>query len=287
MKFTTSQQIALDQFKTFLESKEQVFILQGAAGTGKTTILKEMIGLLNNRRLGSDLAILMAPTGRAAYILKSKTGHDAYTIHRQIYDLTSLSLSRLHPDEEYTEVKLHFSTKLAPHNDEWVLFVDEASLISNTFADNEAFGFGSGYLLNDLMEYSRNTKIVFIGDPAQLPPIGMTSSPALDKNYLKEHYGVECVCVELNEIKRQDVESGILSNAEHIRQSIKEGTFAKFQIQETHDVRLSQNVVEDFASIQGQLSDRVIITFRNVDARNYNLAIRKRLIGENVARIVE
>lgn len=290
MNLTRSQKEALKRFNEFLCNDHQVFILNGAAGTGKTTILKHMIGMVNERYPEKERTILLAPTGRAAHILRQKTGQAASTIHKLIYSLKGINQTSLHSEDqekEKTEIKLRFMLDSGSKENGMIYFVDEASLISNAYSDNEAFQFGSGYLLNDLLEYVRNNKIVFIGDSAQLPPIGMNISPALDPEYLKEKYGVPCDIAVLSEVVRQTDKSGILQNATKVRQAISDQHFAQFRIEDSADVRKSNDLVEDFISENREaLTKSIIVTYRNIDARDYNISIRKRLYGKEVARLI-
>lgn len=301
MKFTPSQKEALQKFDEFLKGENQVFILRGAAGTGKTTIMKEMIsrlkehykttGVISKTGDFSDLITLMAPTGRSSHILHSKTQFPAFTIHKAIYHRTGITESSLHPNDEEEEkgdVRFHFELSQALHNPKNFYFLDEASLVSNAFSENEAFVFGSGYLLDDLMKFIRNNKIVFVGDHAQLPPVGMNSSPALDKEYLKSHYGVDCEEATLIDVVRQQNISSILTNAEVLRRSIDCKTFNSFRLKDGEDFSSSTSLINSYLeNARENIKSNVIITFKNSDARDYNVEIRKRLYGENVPRLIQ
>lgn len=186
IQLTSSQQAAIDAFQSFLGSDEQVFMLRGAAGTGKTTLVAEFLKILDTAKRASKL---MAPTGRAAYIIGHKTGREATTIHRGIYGLSKLkSTSSDHEEEDYGGLHLCFGLSKNDDPLSEVYFVDESSMVSDSFSENEAFSFGSGCLLTDLFEYACGRKIVFIGDYAQLPPVGMNFSPALDKDYIENKW---------------------------------------------------------------------------------------------------
>ena len=300
MEYTLSQKESLKRFDDFLKGEKQVFILRGAAGTGKTTIMKEMIshlkehyktiGVISKTEDFSDLITLMAPTGRASHILHSKTQFPAFTIHKAIYHRTDITESSLHPndeDEEKGDVRFHFELSQALHNPKNIYFLDEASLVSNAFSENEAFVFGSGYLLDDLMKFIRNNKIVFVGDHAQLPPVGMNSSPALDKEYLKIHYGVDCEESTLIDVVRQQNLSPILNNAEALRKSIDNKTFNTFKLYDGIDFSTTTSLVGSYLEkAKENLKSNIIITFKNSDARDYNVEIRKRLYGEDVQKLI-
>ena len=210
-----NQQNAVTQIQSFLESDSNIFILQGYAGTGKTTLIKGIVNFLDAQKKQFNI---MAPTGRAAKVLRNKTNFGS-TIHSSIYKLDDLK--SINP--EALEVAEHSIKYLFPINyelqDERVLIVDEASMISSKEAKNELFDFGTNFLLDDLLTHTFQTnkknKIIFVGDPAQLPPVGDNLSKALNINYFKE-LGYDCQISELTEVMRQD-DNLILENANTIR----------------------------------------------------------------------
>ena len=163
MTLTSSQQSASTKFEEFINSDDRIFILKGSAGTGKTTLLKALVESLCSK---GWKCVLMAPTGRASYILGEKTDHSAATIHRTIYQIEE-GLK----DDGSGQLVFGFR-----HNEDSVnntiYFVDEASMVSDQYSENDMFKFGSGYLLRDVLDYCGSRKIVFVGDYAQLPPVG-------------------------------------------------------------------------------------------------------------------
>lgn len=210
LMFTPSQQSAIQTFEDFLKSDDQVLMLKGAAGTGKTTLLKEFITILQKEHRGFGL---MAPTGRAAHIISEKTGANALTIHRYIYAMEKLRANNLTKDEEENDT-LHFSFALKENAAEkdFIYLIDESSMISDQYTASELFMFGTGFLLSDIFQYAEGRKIIFVGDYAQLPPVGMNFSPALDKNYLTEKFKCGVAEITLTEVLRQDPESVLLEN---------------------------------------------------------------------------
>ncbi len=233
MKYTDSQLTAIAIFKKFLECDSQVLILKGAAGTGKTTLVSEFLKILVAEKRECRL---MAPTGRAAYIIGSKTGKSATTFHRAIYGLSKLKSTSQNKDEE-DDGGFHFRFGLKANNDSLkaVYIVDESSMVSDAFSENEAFSFGSGCLLADLFEFACGRKIVLVGDHVQLPPIGMNFSPALNKEYIENKFSCNVTEIMLREVMRQSEGSVMLSNASKIRDSIENKTFIEFKLSEGFD----------------------------------------------------
>jgi exodeoxyribonuclease-5 len=205
---TAEQQEALQLLARFLLSKNshEVFLLKGYAGTGKTSLISALIRYLDELQLDS---LLMAPTGRAAKVLASYSGHPAYTIHKTIYRKAVVS-----PENG------GFALNYNKHRNA-VFIVDEASMIANESTENTSFG--SGHLLEDLLEFTfvgDNCKLILMGDTAQLPPVGLTLSPALDASALRR-LGMDTVEIELKQVLRQASESGILANATALRDTIR------------------------------------------------------------------
>lgn len=277
MILTSDQQKVLSDFNVFLKSDSPVFIMRGAAGTGKTTILKEFVRLLNNNFIPFQI---ITPTGRAALVSKERTGYDAATIHRLIYKLKDIPKKI---DDRYV-----FELKDNTNSTNTVYFVDEASMVSDKFSDNEMFVFGSGRLLKDLFDYCNigryNRKIVFVGDHAQLPPIGQSISPALTDSYLKDTYGIDIVSTTLKEVVRQGSESFINKNAQQIRRSIESHNYSDFKIIDGVDT--CQLDISDFivkykeVAKNSSVEDCVVVVHSNKVALEYNQAIRECRYGQ-------
>lgn len=281
---TNDQHSALEKLQAFLVSDDQVFILQGYAGSGKTTLLKGFVEYLEtlDRRYQ-----LMAPTGRAAKVINQKSGLFATTIHKGIY-----SFADLHEvdAEEGEEGSFFYQYKLwnNPNVYNSVLIVDEASMVSDNYSESEFFRFGSGYLLRDLLTYSgiedanTSVKIIFIGDPAQLPPIGMNSSPALDGDYLREKYKLKVSQAEMKEVKRQDADNGILHAATKIRRCLTSGYFNDFDLKENGvDIfnPTYHNYLEHYKKVNG---NKIIICYKNKTALELNKSIRFNKYGSDL-----
>lgn len=269
------QHNALNRIEAFLTSSTSCFLLKGYAGTGKTFLVQGLVKYLNT--IGRRVT-LMAPTGRAAMIIAEKTQADASTIHKTIYNFDELE------DDDHT---FKFRYKLNYNHDpvNTVYIIDESSMLSDVNNEDEFFVFGSGFLLNDLFSYANfryrpDTKIIFIGDNAQLPPVGMNFSPALDKEYLSNHYMVSVDEFEMTQIQRQQGSNTILTIATSIRTSLERNKFNRFEIGTSSDAISLMN--EDFDStylqaVKNIISDNtIVITHSNKQAHNYNVAIRKK-----------
>src|SRR5690554_2352923 len=210
-------------------------------------------------------SVLLAPTGRAAKVMAGYTHMPAYTIHKKIYRQKSS-----------TDGDGRFVLDKNLHKNTWFI-VDEASMISNSGRENDMFG--SGNLLDDLLEYvysGTNCRLVLSGDTAQLPPVGLSISPALEADRLK-HHGFNVTEYILTEVVRQSAGSGILSYATQIRQNIEQGNnngFITFEPENYPDVvRLSgEDLIEQISSCYDKYGhfDTIIVTRSNKRANQYN-----------------
>ncbi|WP_140938145.1 ATP-dependent DNA helicase [Sphingobacterium lumbrici] len=185
-------------------SENSCFILRGYAGTGKTTIISSLVKTLPKLQ---KRAVLLAPTGRAAKVMGAYSGRNALTVHKKIYRKKSAAT-----------FQMDFS--IAENRHQNTLFIiDEASMISN-----EGINIFSNGLLHDLISYVRsgeNCVIIFVGDTAQLPPVGLENSPALNPDYINQEFGLQTFSYEMTDVVRQAKNSGILFNATKIRNEIK------------------------------------------------------------------
>lgn len=270
---TEKQDITLQLLAEFLlsGSRDQLFLLKGFAGTGKTTIIGDLV---TNLWKTSLKAVLMAPTGRAAKVMSSYSKTQAFTIHRKIY----------FPKKERGG-GIRFV--LAPNKHRNTVFiVDEASMIPDAPSDSKLFENGS--LLDDLIQFvysGHQCKLILIGDTAQLPPVRLSLSPALDEHQLQTHFGKEVTLIELDEVVRQAQDSGILVNATQLRDQLQSDLFDSFQFRLesfTDIVRLTdgydiQEAIEEAYSTQGK-EESALIVRSNKRANLYNDNIRKRIL---------
>jgi tRNA A37 threonylcarbamoyladenosine biosynthesis protein TsaE len=278
LQLSSSQHLALEKLEAFLESNSDVFILSGYAGSGKTTILKGLVEYLTSLE---KKYMLMAPTGRAAKVIREKTGKEAYTVHKSIYSYKDL-VEVEDGESFYYYYKIRNNEDV--HNN--IFIVDEASMLSDAESEGEFFRFGTGYLLTDLFTYARiksetaNTKIIFVGDPCQLSPVNEKSSKAFDTAYLQQKFGVSIDEAEMKEVKRQGDDSGILNVAAKIRKSISSGFFNDFNLTGNGKDIFNPSHENFLHSWEQAARPKIIVTYKNKTALDLNLQIRERKYGD-------
>jgi len=270
---TSKQEVALQQLAHFVlsDKKEEVYLLKGFAGTGKTTIVGDIVSNLWKTTMK---AVLLAPTGRAAKVMSNYSKTQAFTIHRKIY----------FPKKE-SGGGIKFILAPNKHRDT-IFIVDEASMIPDAPSDSKLFGNGS--LLDDLLMFvysGHNCKLILIGDTAQLPPVHLQISPALDSEKLAHNYNKEVTTLELDEVVRQAEDSGILLNATNLREQLQSGYLDEFRF----DVNPYKDIVRliDGNDIQEAIDnsyrengkeETVLIVRSNKRANLYNENIRNRIL---------
>ena len=267
---TNNQKKIIEKLSEWLAEGDtnSIFLLNGYAGTGKTTIIASFVAAL--RDLGIK-PILLAPTGRAAKVLSHYSNYEAHTIHKRIYR-----------ERTITDYESRFS--LDYNREKGAIFiVDEASMLSNSSSENAAFG--SGSLLDDLVEYvssGKGCRLMLVGDDAQLPPVGSDISPALDPIELS-HYGDVCYGT-MDEVVRQSHDSGILFNATMLRCMLEN---------RIHEIPRFDMSYPDFRRVEGgelleELQDcydrfgrdeTIVITRSNKRANRYNEGIRRHTLS--------
>ncbi len=270
---TVKQDILLQKLSNFLldSNYNAVFLLKGYAGTGKTTIIGTLVKNLWKAQLSS---VLMAPTGRAAKVISNYSKRQAFTIHRKIY----------FPKKDKGG-GVSFTLQPNKHRN-CVFIVDEASMISDRASDSKLFENGS--LLDDMMQYvysGHKCKLILIGDDAQLPPVKLDVSPALDNNVLSLQYNKDIDTLQLDEVMRQAESSGILSNATTIREYLADGFYEdfKFDLNEFTDIirlvdghDIMEAIQESYDEVGNE--ETVIIVRSNKRANLYNQQIRTRIL---------
>jgi len=281
---TDGQKMLVNNLSSFLDSNdEHVFLLKGYAGTGKTFITK---GLTEYFKAIGRNYVLAAPTGKASKVIAKKTKSAAYTIHKTIYSFKDVIEYR---DDNIAGTETYkFYAQLAVNemSADTVFIVDEASMIADIYHEDEFFRFGSGFLLRDFLKFvnldhnDHKKKIIFIGDDAQLPPIGMSFSPALDKKYLYREHNIKSINFELTEVVRQKADSGVMHNSIKLRKSLNKGVFNQLTIdldfpdleQVSH-----QNLLNSYLdSCDGKINgESIILAHSNADVAAYNRRIRE------------
>jgi len=284
MELTQQQNRVFERIKAFMDSDASVFILRGYAGTGKTTMVKVIADYLAQSR---DVK-LMAPTGRAARVLAAKTGREAVTIHKAIYEKACV-VSKNVKDIAESEFKFVFPVHKNEKEGNVVAIVDEASMVCSRKIEHELFVFGTDNLMEDLLSFVRpdfGGKVIFVGDPAQLPPVGEPVSNALRAEYF-EMWKLEVMEEELTEVLRQKGDSIILKNAMMIRDLLKKEKRNCLVFEEKeNDVETvpSGDFLNKYLDYRKQSSrqDSVVICYSNKAASKYNRDIRTSLYGEDV-----
>ena len=278
---TNDQSVAIEKLNDFLNKSGQVFILKGYAGSGKTTLLKGIVKYLE--QMLWDFKV-MAPTGRAAKILREKTGHGA-TIHSTIYNLQDLEcINKEKEDEAEHAMHYYFPIRKTDADTETILIIDESSLIGNNESKNPLFTFGSNKLLDDILTYANQgirSKIIFCGDPAQLSPVGDSNSYALNSDYF-EGMHIECDSTELREVMRQK-DNLILENASQLRKLIANNKIRqdlKFKYDGDSFIQLPiTEIAEKYTNTypNPEIGDGVIISYSNQQCFYVNKSIREKL----------
>lgn len=246
-------------------------IINGFAGTGKTSLMKAFCDAATEMQFN---ICLMAPTGRAAKVLSNITNRPAHTIHKTIYRQETTG-------EFNSGFELNYN-----RNKGTIFIVDEASMISDY--ETGDFGFGSGRLLTDLVSYvfsREECRLLIVGDPAQLPPIGANEAPALDAE-LMTSLGLDVDSVWLTDVVRQTEKSLILENANNIRCIIENepdfiGIPQLKAIDKTDVERVSgENLIEKLSwAIDNYGNDNVLVVTRsNQRAKQFNMGIRNMVL---------
>lgn len=256
-------------------------MLKGYAGSGKTTILKGLIDYLEANERDVDV---IAPTGRAAKVLKDKTLHGC-TIHKGIYNFKELKLLKT-DSIDVAEKSYHINFPILDRDGfRRVIIVDEASMVSNSKTEHELFTFGTGKLLNDLLTYAKiktsQNKIIFVGDPAQLPPVTDPKSLALEESFFLEA-DIAVESTEMKEVHRQVKENPIQRNAIVFRELLATEKRSELNLEFDDDnfIHLSDELpatkyTELFPN--PEIGNGVIICYSNAQALSYNQSIREKI----------
>lgn len=267
---TVSQKKVVENLSEYLSSPDysSIFILNGYAGTGKTTLIAALVQVLRAMNIP---CVLLAPTGRAAKVLAQYSGTEAHTIHKRIY-------------RQRTNAGYESKYSLDINREKGCVFiVDETSMLSDSTPDGQIFG--SGSLLEDLITYvrsGRQCRLILVGDDAQLPPVGADRSPALDAAAMRS-YG-EVVYSSMTDVVRQDAASGILRNATALRQMLERGEVEVPHIDLNYpDIESIGGgefleCLEDAYARYGR-DETIVITRSNKRANRFNEGIRRYILS--------
>ncbi|WP_299526797.1 ATP-dependent RecD-like DNA helicase [uncultured Lutibacter sp.] len=271
---TSSQNELLVKLSEFVfdTNNDALFLMKGYAGTGKTTTISTVVN--NLWRVGKK-AVLLAPTGRAAKVISGYSNRQAFTIHKKIYF-----------PKKNKAGGVDFTLQTNKHTNT-LFIVDEASMIPDVQTGSKLFENGS--LLDDLISYvysGAHCKLILIGDTAQLPPVKLDISPALDAKKLSLNYNKDVIEIELNEVMRQHEDSGILKNATELRLILANNGFSNFQFQlgfpdlirliDGYDIEDAINTAYDNIGVE----DTAFIVRSNKRANQYNQQIRSKIRGQ-------
>jgi ATP-dependent exoDNAse (exonuclease V) alpha subunit len=241
-KLNDEQQEAFKAILKFIDHPAaDTFVLKGYAGTGKTFLMQYLAKWLEEKKYKFSL---LASTGRAAAVLRGKTGFATKTLHSELYHFSEVNGAE---DDLPEDAPINLSGDLTllftlrpPDEGKRIYIVDESSMLSDEPTDDTLLYFGSGNLLSDFFTAATKNKIIFVGDPGQLPPVKKAFSPALDMDWLSRESRT-AVMVTLNKIERSGPENGILSLAASIRSLLAENnlpTFPKLPASNTDNVHI-------------------------------------------------
>ena len=270
---TTKQRKLLTLLSDFIfnKNKDSLFLLKGYAGTGKTTTIGTFV---NSLGAAGKRAVLLAPTGRAAKVISLYSKKTAFTIHKKIYF-----------PKKQSNGSVAFVLQPNKHTNT-IFIVDEASMIPDGKQNQQLFD--SSSLLDDLISYvysGVNCKLIFIGDTAQLPPVKLSVSPALEEDTLTYDYHKEVTAIELDEVMRQHEDSGILANATALRLLLRnDGDHFQFDVDFPDIKRLEDGYDIEDAIVTSYESngveDTAFIVRSNKRANLYNQQIRYNIRGQ-------
>jgi len=276
--FNDDQRRAASLIETFIDDTDTgILILTGHAGTGKTSMISAVIRYLFSLKRG---VVLLASTGRAAKVVEEKTGVHAETVHKHIY-----ILDENQTDDENETRRLIFKMKGNFSNMDTVYIVDESSMISDHETSGIFINFGTGRLLSDFLSFAGKHKIIFVGDPLQLPPVNSLFSPCFNVEYLESKANCRVVKAELYQNMRHGTTStGIAFNTGAFRNIIEDGRYNRLRIRcsgfnDTAVCYSLEDMTVDYCRIirSSGLKAGIFISFTNEAANHINHMVRNML----------
>ncbi len=272
-KPTAAQEVFFEQISRYLleDDSDKIFILKGYAGTGKTA---SVAALVQGMKAHKMQVVLLAPTGRAAKVFSEYANTPAWTIHKHIYR-----------QQSETDGEGHFVLDFNKARNT-LFIIDEASMLS----DEDIYSpFGSGRLLSDVFRFvfdaQHNNKLLLVGDTAQLPPVGLPLSHALDSQYITDAFHCKIEEVILTEVIRQKYDSGILKNATELRKSVVKGNSQDLCLEEGVDVKhiSGSELLEELSDsyVKQGFEETIVINRSNKRANAYNEGIRRSILDRD------
>ena len=267
---------ALARFCSPQMPSDSVFLLNGYAGTGKTSVTGALVRAL---RAASVPVVLLAPTGRAAKVFGKFAHFPGTTIHRRIYRQNSPG-------------SMSYVGEVADNNMQGAVFiVDEASMIGDDSGSASRTS-----LLEDLVHYvysGVDCRMILLGDTAQLPPVGCDRSPAMDPDVLRG-FGLRVTRAVMTKVVRQDGRSGILRNATWLRKAMRHDPLPQPRLvadDSTPDVHVIAGE-ELLEALTAEYAERgapntLIVTRSNRRATQFNLGVRTEILGYEEELCVE
>lgn len=287
-KLNEDQKEAFNVILKFLDSGADTFVLQGFAGTGKTFLMQHLGKWLNEKERHFTF---LASTGRAATVLRGKTGFKAKTVHSELYHFNKVDgdddeIPEDAPIDRFGQMTLQFFLR-PPDQDKIVYIIDEASMLSSEPGNDRAIvSFGSGVLINDFFDAVGSNKVIFVGDPCQLPPIGQSFSPAMDMEWLSKN-GRTAITITLNKIERTDPGNDILVLTDMVRKMALQThweVFPKLPARNMNNVKLHLSDKDLFANYLAKyrevgVNGALAIARTNQTVQYINRALRRDLYG--------
>ncbi len=284
------QKEALKTIQKFLDHPgPDTFVLKGYAGTGKTFLMQWLAKWLKTAE--RDFCLL-ASTGRAATVLRGKTGFETRTVHSELYNFSKVDgdhddLPADAPVDLYGQMKLQFLLR-QPDENRRVYIVDESSMLSSEPSDDSVAAFGSGVLLNDFFNAAGSNKIIFVGDPCQLPPIGQEYSPSLNMDWLHSEKRM-AISFTLETIERNKSDNDIPLLAMRIRRMLEQEVWPQWPrlpAANRNNVKLYASREDLFIAYVERYKKTganqcVAITRSNATVQQINQAFRKELYGQD------
>lgn len=284
-KLAGDQSRGITAYDAFVRSKQKFFILDGVAGSGKTSLIPRFLEVAEEH---GYQVLLLCTTGRATRILKSVVPEkkEVNTVHRCIYQFESSKLHKDNKIETYFRLREHSYSKT-------IFIVDEASMLNDEELVSEV-NYNKNQVVSDLMHHiteKSTNKVVFIGDSSQLPPVNNHNmsdqneiiSPALSLEYMEEKFQVSGTYVEMKEIFRQQEGTLINQNSEILRECSKEQQTGRIKIKFDQESFLLQDKADFeenyFQSLNVERQDSILICYSNMMCTEYNHKIVQRLHG--------